>query len=127
LVSLTEAKYFVKGARHKMTSLTMPSEVPASPAAPTLRLVKPGSTAPSARAESLCRRLRLALYDLGLTDVVGGDWISADEEGIDFLPLHLRRADRLACHLEDLARSSPVRDPHASSARSERYEQLTLF
>lgn len=74
------------------------------------------------RAASLRRRAVLALYDLGLLDVVGRDWcLVGGAGGLEFAPLVGRSADRLVRALEDLA-------PHVPSRKVEPGPgQLSLF
>jgi hypothetical protein len=50
------------------------------------------------------RRLLRALYDLGLLDIVGRDWVSIGDTGFSFAELSERASDRLTCALEDNAR-----------------------
>ncbi len=58
------------------------------------------------------RRLRRALYDLGLESVTGSDWCSFSGDTLVFAPLDARRADRLIGALEDIAERLPaVRPP----------------
>jgi hypothetical protein len=52
-----------------------------------------------------CRRLRLALADLGLDDVLGVEW---DPAGVDLRALTARQADALVRRLEDIARALPA-------------------
>lgn len=49
------------------------------------------------------RRIVRALFDLGLIEVVGADWTSVVDAGLEFATLSEEVADRLACRLEDLA------------------------
>jgi len=53
------------------------------------------------------RRLRRALYDLGLTGILGPHWCQIGDDGFEFEPLSARQADRLAYALEELARRLP--------------------
>jgi hypothetical protein len=68
----------------------------------------------------------MALYDLGLTDIVGRDWVTAEGEAIEFAQLGLRQADRLVRRLEDLT-AAPMAGPSPATSCSEIHEQLTLF
>jgi hypothetical protein len=56
------------------------------------------------RTAYLRRRLQLALYDLGLIDIVGRDWVLLDRCGVEFNSLSFKATDRLVRALEDLAR-----------------------
>jgi len=55
------------------------------------------------------RRFLRALDDIGWLTVVGGDWASIGEGGLDFAPLKFKEADAILRDLEDLARSRPGR------------------
>ena len=57
------------------------------------------------------RRLRRALYDLGLESVTGSDWCSFADGYLVFAPLDARRADRLIGALEDIAERLPAARP----------------
>ena len=52
---------------------------------------------------ALTRRLNLALFDLGLDEVVPNNWATPTPGGLAFKQLTLRQADRLVRALEDLA------------------------
>ena len=58
---------------------------------------------PSSTQLGLCRRLRMALYDLGLLSITGEGWATPAGEGIGFADLPLRAADDLVRRMEDLA------------------------
>jgi hypothetical protein len=45
------------------------------------------------------------LFDLGLLDIVGPDWVVIGDTGFRFGELSDRASDRLTCALEDIARS----------------------
>jgi len=68
-----------------------------------------GVPAPSPTQLGLCRRLRMALYDLGILSVTGEGWATPAGEGIGFANLPLRAADDLVRRMEDLA--SPTDQP----------------
>ena len=55
------------------------------------------------RADSLTKRLRVVLLDLGLDGMVPNDWVEPSIDGLSFSFLTLRQADRLVRVLEDLA------------------------
>ena len=58
------------------------------------------------------RRIRRALYDLGLETLVGAQWWGYVDGYLVFAPLNARRADRLIGALEDIAERLPaVRPP----------------
>lgn len=59
------------------------------------------------RTAYLRRRLQLALYDLGLIDIVGRDWVLLDRSGVEFNPLSFTATDRFVRALEDLVRRVP--------------------
>jgi len=60
-----------------------------------LSVVPPLGSTPSPAQLALCRRLGLALCELGLDRVVGQHWIAPVGDGISFAELTLRRsADR---------------------------------
>jgi len=113
---------------------------------PRLQLVETaGTPVPSPTAVSLARRLRLALYDLGVDGIVGSGWVRPCPDGVEFAPLSVRGADRLVQRLEDLAATdgsaigcadtdddTGVSDLFEGSLDGPRgvapvYEQLTLF
>lgn len=58
------------------------------------------------RLEPRLRRFALALYDLGLSEVVGRGWaeIAEDDSAFTFGDLSPRAFDRLVCILEDARR-----------------------
>ncbi|MCD9624233.1 hypothetical protein [Rhabdothermincola salaria] len=53
------------------------------------------------------RRLLLALYDLGVLDLVGRDWVQVVDDGVVFATLSDTQVDRLVCRLEDIAEGRP--------------------
>ena len=63
-----------------------------------------GATLHATRFTHRRRRLLRALYDLGLLDIVGRDWVGIGDIGFDFAELSDRASDRLTCALEDIAR-----------------------
>ena len=81
------------------------------------------------------RRFRRSLYDSGILDLVGPDWIRADFSGpvraITFGALTVRHADRLLCSLEDLAIDADDlrerRHAEETPAQAGGSEQLRLF
>ena len=81
------------------TETVTPSGLAITPAEVTLERPYP---APSNTADSLCRRLRTALLDLGLLTVIGENWASPSSEGIVFDNLSITTADYVVRHLEDL-------------------------
>ncbi len=104
---------------------------------PRLKLVK--TRAPRTTEEWLCRRFDLALYDLGLSDLLGRSWATAGDDSIDFRSLSVKEADRLVFLLENLGRrpdypTVSVPGPRGAAGRQRSgttqdsgYEQLTLF
>lgn len=55
------------------------------------------------------RRLRRALGDLGLAQILGPEWCRIGDDGFEFAPITARQADQLTAALEDLAERVP---PH---------------
>lgn len=92
-----------------------------------LSVVPPLDPAPSPTQLALCRRLGLALCDLGLDRVVGQNWVAPAGDGIGFTELPLAAVDRLVRQLEDLA--TPPDQPWLRPGTSEPGgpEQLSLF
>ena len=92
-----------------------------------LSVVPPLDPTPSSTQLALCRRLGLALYDLGLDRVVGQNWIAPSGHGIGFSELPLAAADRLVRQFEDLGTSpsQPWLRPGTSEPGGP--EQLSLF
>jgi hypothetical protein len=116
------------------TDVTDGSE-PEPDSRPTLRLVEPSR--PTTQ-DWLCRRLNVAIFDLGLSEVLGRSWVASDAEGVHFANLRTKQADHLANLFEDLAHrltgTSPGHQsrPSVEAGQSEpgqgsRYQQLTLF
>lgn len=85
------------------------ADLPAFPAAPPVAPPRVEETA-SPVAASLCRRLRLALYDLGLAGVVEG---LAQRDSVAFAPVSIRQADALVRRLEDLGACVPAASTRA--------------
>lgn len=80
---------------------------------PVLELVSPDRVEAAPGTAGLCRRLRLALYDLGLAGVIEA---TAGDRSVRFEELDIRRADALVRRLEDLASSAgAVRTPQPPS------------
>lgn len=73
------------------------------------------------------RRYRLALFDVGILDLVGTEWISAGGSRIRFSSLDLRQADKLLRFFEDLGSARPKRGGAASRTELLRSGQLELF
>jgi hypothetical protein len=65
------------------------------------------------RASHLARRLQIALFDLGLDQIVPDGWISPTSDGVAFNLLTLRQADRLVRALEDVALDYEAQGPKA--------------
>ena len=63
----------------------------------------------TATVQSLCRRLGRALYDLGLLEIVGEDWVAAWPDGITLSSLSVRQVDFLVRRLEDISTGRPAR------------------
>ena len=94
---------------------------------------------PTPTQHGISRRLHAALYDLGLVDIVGSDWIQPAGEGFTVGDLSLRSADRLLYRLETLLGGSGhknlfgspsyvVDDPAVPPpAAADVYEQLRFF
>jgi hypothetical protein len=57
------------------------------------------------------RRLLRSLFDLGLLDIVGPDWVVVGDTGFDFAELSDRASDQLTCALEDIARRYEAHRP----------------
>ena len=118
---------------HPAGQATAPTEVPGATAVTT-----PASQ-PTATQLGICHRLRTVFYDLGLVDIVGGDWIQPAGEGFTVGDLSLRSADRLLHRLETLLGGSGhknlfgspsyvVDDPAVPPpAAADVYEQLRFF
>lgn len=93
-----------------------------------LSVVPSCEPSPSPTQLGLCRRLRAALYDLGLLATTGWDWAAPAGEGIGFADLPVRAADRLVRELEDLGTGGdPPWHPAAAADEVTDYEQLTPF
>ena len=73
------------------------------------------------RADSLTKRLRVVLLDLGLDGVVPNCWVEASIDGLNFSSLTLKQADRLVRALEELAVDHVVEVPEPGPG------QLSLF
>jgi hypothetical protein len=63
------------------------------------------------RTAYLRRRFQLAIYDLGLTEIVGREWAQLDRDGLEFAPLSFTQTDRLVRAFEDLATRIPPEPP----------------
>jgi hypothetical protein len=102
-----------------------PDQDPSARAA--LSIVPPLDPTPSPTQLALCRRLRLALYNLGLDGTVRQDWGAPSGAGIGFTELPLAAVDRLVRQLEDLGTSpsQPWLRPGTSEPGGP--EQLSLF
>lgn len=70
----------------------------------------------------LARRIRCALHDLGLRNVLPGAWVTPAADGLRFSALSLQEADQLVLALEDIAQG---RRPRVTAIRSA--NQLRLF
>lgn len=117
------------------------TEQPTTRTAPTLHVVAdpaPAVTSPAVTspvAASLTRRLRLALFDLGLAAVLPEGWAHASGDSIGFDPLPVPVADRLVRRFEDLTRSieetaslgAGTSQLSAESSGAPVAEQLCLF
>jgi hypothetical protein len=57
------------------------------------------------------RRLLRSLFDLGLLDIVGPDWVVIGDTGFGFGELSDRASDQLTCALEDIARLHEAHRP----------------
>ncbi len=69
------------------------------------------------------RRLRRALFDLGLLDTVGPGWCRVGEAGFEFSHLSDRKADQLVIALESLAERLPdPRIPEPGSGQTRMFE-----
>lgn len=114
-----------------LSTLRVARPTPTPTATPTVD----GTSAPSATALALTRRLRRALADLGLAGPLG-DGVAAGADGIDLGHLAVRDADRLVCRLEDLVAGVDRTGSCPAAGRGEARvddstgpsdEQLTLF
>ena len=81
---------------------------------PALQVV-PITAEPTVTQLGIIRRLRLALYDLGLLDIVGPDWVRPAGRGFAVGDLSLRAVDALLRRLEQLASESGHRNVSGSS------------
>ena len=102
------------------------------PEPPTTHYIDGGTAGGDNRVEALApatvRRFAAALYDLGLTDQVGGaEWIHPAGGGVGFSDLTAVQFDRFILRLEALAGGEPTPCPEKAQPESERYIQLTLF
>ena len=61
-----------------------------------------GALEPTPTQTDIYRRLDANLYDLGLLDIVGPDWIHPDGDGFAAGPLSLRAADQLLRRFDEL-------------------------
>ena len=112
--------------------------VASHPSRPTLRVV-PAEPEPTQTQHGISRRLHAALYDLGLVDIVGGDWIQPAGDGFTVGDLSLRSADHLLRRLETLLGGSGHKNLFGSPsyvaddpavpppAAADGYEQLRFF
>ena len=69
----------------------------------------------------LAKRLWVATFDLGLSDLLPDNWAIPTADGLSFNPVALRQADRLVRALEDLSRNHEPKRPAPGPG------QLTLF
>ena len=83
----------------KVMSSASGDEVADPAGRPSLRIV-PETTEPNPTQLGICRRLRADLYDLGLLDIVGPEWIHPDGDGFAVGPLTIRSADQLLRRLD---------------------------
>lgn len=77
--------------------------------------------------DAFCRRLNVALYDLGLSGAVGRNWFVPAGDGVATAPLSLRAADRLLRELEDLTRDEPQPWTIEAPLSQDGPQQLSLF
>ena len=92
-----------------------------------LSVVPPLDPTPSSTQLALCRRLRLAICELGLDRVVGQDWGAPSGAGIGFTELPLAAVDRLVRQLEDLGTSPGQPWLRQGTSEPGGPEQLSLF
>lgn len=85
----------------------MPTPDPTNPAVAEAARILEAAAITESRTRHLGHRLALALHDLGLTRIVGAEWVSGDEEAFHFASLDHATVQRLVVVLRTLADTAP--------------------